>query len=91
MVSSIPCYAPTRFPLTGLNPVPGLIDGGAVNVPSAPFYDASGWLIENHGVEPDRSIPWDPARADDPQLEAAIREMLTAIEKPYRAPGKPTR
>lgn len=77
--------------LTGLNPVPGLIDGGAVNVPSAPFYDESGWLIENHGLEPDRSVPWDPAQRNDPPLEAAIREMLGAIEKPYRAPAKPAR
>lgn len=77
--------------LTGLNPVPGLIDGGAVNVPNAPFYDENGWLIENHGLEPDRSVFWDPARRDDPQLEAAIREMLAAIEKPYRAPRRPGR
>jgi len=77
--------------LTGLNPIPGLIDGGAVNVPNAPFYDESGWLIENHGVEPDRLVFWDPAKAADPQLEAAIEEMMKAIAKPYRAPGKPAR
>jgi tricorn protease len=75
--------------LTGLNPVPALIDGGAVNVPNAPFYDESGWLIEGHGLAPDRLVEWDPARPEDPQLEAAITEMLAAIAKPYRAPGPP--
>jgi hypothetical protein len=48
-------------------------------------------LIENHDVEPDRSIFWDPAQAEDAQLGAAIQEMMKAIAKPFRAPSKPTR
>jgi tricorn protease len=75
--------------LTGLNPVPALLDGGTVNVPNAPFYDESGWLIEGRGLEPDRLVEWDPAEKEDPQLEAAIREMLAAIAMPYRAPKNP--
>src|SRR6185436_8741208 len=58
--------------LTGLNSVPALIDGGAVNVPSAPFFDAGGWLIEGKGLEPDVVVDRDPAEPGDPQLEAAI-------------------
>jgi tricorn protease len=52
--------------LTGLNPVPSLIDGGYVNVPNAPFFDETGWLIEGHGLEPDVVAEGDAA------LDAAI-------------------
>jgi Tricorn protease C1 domain/Peptidase family S41/Tricorn protease PDZ domain/WD40-like Beta Propeller Repeat len=68
--------------LTGLNPVPALIDGGVVNVPNAPFFDESGWLIEGHGLEPDVAIEDDPAARDeftpDPQLVAAVKKVLEA-------------
>jgi C-terminal processing protease CtpA/Prc/tricorn protease-like protein len=77
--------------LTGLNPVPRLIDGGAVNVPNAPFFDQSGWLIEGHGIEPDVTVEDDPAARDeftpDPQLVAAVKKMMEAV--PYRAPEIP--
>ena len=62
--------------LTGLNPVPALIDGGSVHIPNAPFFDDSGWLIEGHGLEPDEVVPYDPARSGDPQLDAAIRAVM---------------
>jgi tricorn protease len=62
--------------LTGLNPVPSLIDGGAVNVPNAPFFDESGWLIEGHGLEPDVVIARDPVSEADAQLDKAIEVLL---------------
>ena len=77
--------------LTGLNPVPSLIEGGYVNVPNAPFYDGKEWLIEGHGVEPDIEVEWDPAIKEDPQLEAALRAMMAAIAQPFRAPANPAR
>jgi len=61
--------------LTGLNPVPSLIDGGAVNVPNAPFFDDTGWLIEGQGLEPDVKVERDPAASDDAQLDAAIAAL----------------
>ena len=72
--------------LTGLNPVPALIDGGMVNVPNAPFFDESGWLIEGHGVEPDVAVEDDPAARDeftpDPQLVEAVKKVMEA--SPHR-------
>jgi tricorn protease len=79
--------------LTGLNPVPALIDGGAVSVPNAPFFDETGWLIEGHGIETDVNVEDDPARrerGEDAQLDAAIAAMLKAIaERPYVEPPVP--
>jgi len=80
--------------LTGLNGTPSLIDGGSVNVPDAPFFDGSGWLIEGHGLDPDVVVEDDPVRPGgrDPQLEAAIRAMRKAIaEHAYVPPVKPRR
>ncbi|MFL6247615.1 MAG: PDZ domain-containing protein [Thermoanaerobaculia bacterium] len=68
--------------LTGLNPVPPLIDGGAVNVPNAPFFDESGWLLEGHGLEPDVPIARDPARETDAQLDAAIAALAGPVPSP---------
>ena len=69
--------------LTGLNPVPSLIDGGSLNVPAAPFSDHGEWIIEGHGIEPDVLVEDDPgSRTEmgiDPQLQAAVREMMKAI------------
>ena len=80
--------------LTGINPVPPLIDGGSLNVPAAPFFDRGEWLIEGHGIVPDVAVEDDPgSRTEmgiDPQLRAAVREMMKAIEtKPYRVPNVP--
>jgi tricorn protease len=68
--------------LTGLNPVPALIDGGYVNVPNAPFFDQSGWLIEGEGIEPDIPVDPDPAAATDPQLDAAVKAMMKVLYSP---------
>ena len=66
--------------LTGLNPVPSLIDGGYVNVPNAPFFDRGEWLIEGRGLEPDVVVE------DAGQLEAAVKSMLRALATSPRAP-----
>jgi tricorn protease len=72
--------------LTGINPVPSLIDGGSLNVPAAPFSDRGEWIIEGHGIEPDVVVEDDPgSRTEmgiDPQLQAAVREMMKAIDVP---------
>jgi hypothetical protein len=46
-----------------------------VNVPNAPFFDDSGWLIEGHGLDPDVMIVRDPSRTEDAQLDAAIAAL----------------
>lgn len=69
--------------LTGINPVPPLIDGGSLNIPAAPFSDRGEWIIEGHGIEPDIVVEDDPgSRTEmgiDPQLRAAVREMMKSI------------
>jgi tricorn protease len=83
--------------LTGLNPVPSLIDGGYVNVPNAPFFDETGWVIEGHGVDPDIVVDPDPARwyatGEDAQLEAAVKALLDAtagiVDSPKQNRRKP--
>ena len=55
-----------------------LRDGGFVTAPSAGFYswaDKDGWVVENHGVDPDYVVPQRPdqvVEGHDPQLEKAI-------------------
>lgn len=61
---------------TGLTPVPSLIDGGALNIPNAPFFDETGWQPEGHGIDPDVAVELDPAAAEDAQLEEAIRAAM---------------
>jgi tricorn protease len=70
--------------LVGLNGNPALIDNGYVNVPNAPFFDASGWLIEGHGVEPDQEI--EPARQLETAVDLLLREITTRPYEPPRAP-----
>ena len=71
--------------LTGLNGVPALIDGGSINVPAAPFFDETGWLLEGRGLEPDVAIEDDPAANEDAQLDAAIAALLAQIKTPASA------
>ncbi|MDP2915817.1 MAG: PDZ domain-containing protein [Candidatus Aminicenantes bacterium] len=71
--------------LIGMSGVPGLIDGGAVTVPTFRMYDPDGkWFKEGHGVDPDIEVIDDPAqlaKGVDPQLERAIQEVLKALGK----------
>ena len=62
-----------------------LIDGGSVNVPEFGFASVDGeWIIEGHGVEPDIAVtdhPGELAKGRDPQMDAAIAELLRRIEE----------
>ena len=57
------------------------------------MYDPDGkWFKEGHGVDPDIEVKEDPAllaKGTDSQLERAVDEVLTMIEK--QGPSKPKR
>jgi len=80
--------------LVGISGNPGLIDGSSVTAPTFAFYEKDGtWGIEGHGVDPDIEVIDDPARlaaGTDPQLDAAISQMLSELnEHPYKEPARP--
>jgi tricorn protease len=80
--------------LVGISGGPGLVDGSGVTMPSFAYYEKDGtWGIEGHGVDPDLKIVDDPAKmvdGGDPQLDAAIEEMLKEIEAGgYNPPQRP--
>ena len=80
--------------LVGISGNPGLIDGASVTAPTFAYYEKDGtWGIEGHGVEPDMEVIDDPAKmvnGGDPQLDAAIQQVLKEIESnPYRKPDRP--
>ena len=80
--------------LVGISGNPGLIDGGAVAVPTFGFYKTDGhWGIEGHGTDPDIEVIDDPSKmldGGDPQLDRAIDEMLKANkENPHPRPARP--
>jgi tricorn protease len=71
--------------LIGITGVPGLIDNGAVTVPTFGIYNTKGeWIIEGYGVDPDIEVVDDPGRLAqgvDPQLERAIAEVQKLLRK----------
>ncbi|UCC72631.1 MAG: PDZ domain-containing protein [Gemmatimonadota bacterium] len=72
----------------------GLIDGGFYTAPPGRLYGPDGvWFAEGHGVDPDIPVVDDPgelARGRDPQLEAAVAEVMRLIEeKPPVFPRPP--
>lgn len=80
--------------LVGISGGPGLIDGAGVTMPSFAYYEKDGtWGIEGHGVDPDIKVVDDPAKmlgGGDPQLDAAIEQMLSEIEaNGYNPPKRP--
>jgi len=80
--------------LVGISGSPRLIDGGHVTVPAFAFYETDGtWGVEGHGVDPDIEVIDDPAEmtdGGDPQLDAAVRLMLSEIQRhPYRPVPRP--
>jgi tricorn protease len=80
--------------LIGISGTPAFVDGGAVTAPSFAIFSTDGkWIIESHGVDPDIAVVDDPAQLAhgvDPQLERAISEVMTRVEKaPKRAPPPP--
>jgi tricorn protease len=72
---------------------PDLIDGGAVQVPNRTLYKKDGtWGIEGYGVKPDVEVIDDPqarVNGDDPQLDAAIEQMLREIKTSRGKPSRP--
>ena len=80
--------------LVGISGSPPLVDGASVTVPSFAYYEKDGtWGIEGHGVDPDIKVVDDPAKMQeggDPQLDAAIDQMLLELEKnAYKKPERP--
>jgi tricorn protease len=74
------------------NPQP--IDGGMMFVANISTYTKdSEWTIEGHGVDPDIEVVEDPAKmtdGKDPQLDAAIRQILEELESsPHVVPPMP--
>ena len=71
--------------LIGISGTPSLVDGGAVTAPSFAVFGTDGkWVVESHGVDPDIDVVDDPtqlAKGVDPQLERAISEVVTQVEK----------
>lgn len=71
-----------------------LMDGGSVFVPQFGSADSEGqWTIEGYGVDPDIEVDNPPEallRGEDPQLDRAIREVLSRLpEQPGTLPERP--
>jgi tricorn protease len=71
-----------------------LLDGGQVYVPLSATNAPDGkWIIEGCGVDPDIAVENDPKsviQGRDPQLERAIKEVMSRIKKdPKRLPQRP--
>lgn len=63
-------------------PVPRLIDGGRLSIPTRAAFTPDGRWVENDGVHPDvpvEILPQDWLAGHDPQLEAAITAGLDAV------------
>src|SRR5262249_42382209 len=63
-----------------------LLDGGYLNRPEFSRYDVAGknWVIEGHGVDPDKVVDNDPAKeyaGEDEQLDRAIEHLLVELKK----------
>lgn len=80
--------------LIGISGVPALVDGGGVTAPTFRMYSPDGkWFAEGHGVDPDIEVVDDPAimaKAQDPQLERGIQEVMRLLsQKPPLPPQRP--
>ncbi len=82
--------------LVGTWDTPLFIDGGRMVAPRGGFFDVNGeWAVEGEGVAPDIEVIQEPKlvlEGKDPQLDAAIKEVLRKLEservelKPEPAP-----
>lgn len=71
-----------------------LLDGGYITVPEDSLYGTrSQWIIENHGVDPDRIVTTDPGKmlaGHDAQLEAGVDYLMQELAKqPGGMPSPP--
>ena len=79
----------------GIDGFPGLelVDGTHITVPRYAFaFNAYGWGVENHGVDPDVEVlitPDDWVADRDPQLETGVRMALDALAKAPAATPPP--
>jgi tricorn protease len=71
--------------LVGIGGYPLLMDGGRITAPRWAIYGLHGqWEVENHGIAPDIEVEQDPKlmrEGHDPQLEAAVKEVLELLAK----------
>lgn len=71
--------------LVGIGGYPQLIDGGSVTAPHFAFYSPEGkWEVENHGVDPDIVIDFDPKAwrdGHDVQLEKTVDLLMQELKK----------
>jgi tricorn protease len=63
-----------------------LVDGGVLTAPDNSIFDpaANKWVSENEGVAPDSEVRQDTKSLEqgrDPQLERAVKEVLSMLEK----------
>jgi tricorn protease len=71
-----------------------LVDGGALTSPDNAIFDpaAGKWVAENEGVAPDIEVRQDAKSQEqgrDPQLERAVKEVLSMLEKQPAKEVKP--
>jgi tricorn protease len=62
-----------------------LIDGSSMRTPFRAWYTPDGKDMENNGAAPDIVVPQTPeseVAGQDPQLEAAVKELLTRAKEP---------
>ncbi len=84
--------------LIGISGNPSLADGGSILASTFRFMETDGeWAVENEGVSPDIEVVDRPelvAAGQDPTLEAAVKHLLTELEKTppvkLEAPPSPT-
>jgi tricorn protease len=79
--------------LVGYSGTPTLVDGGGLAVPNFAFVNTAGeWDVEAYGVDPDIEVFDDPTAIQagrEPMLEAAVRHLLTELEKNPPKPRPP--
>lgn len=71
-----------------------LVDGGSVSAPSFARFDfqTGEQIAENQGIQPDVRVDARPdllADGHDPQLEAAVKDLLAELAKQPKKPFKP--
>jgi len=75
--------------VVGINPYHRLVDGTITTQPEFSFWFKDvGWRVENYGTDPDYDVDIAPhhyREGTDPQLDFAIRLVLTAAENVHEA------